>query len=453
MSSKVQHKNFKGSALSGAMMYAGLGLLGLGGALTIGTYVSDSGRFWSHAVIAFMFLLSLGLGGLFYVALEYLVGAFWSVPVRRINEAMSGFLYPLTVIGLLITVITIFYAGHSSPYHHWLPAPHGAHHGAGGHGDKAHHGEKKAHGDSHAKDAHAKTDKGADSHAKEGGHDDHGAHGHDPIIESKRWWLTEMRFFVAVCICFFFWLLFRHFFVSQSRKQDVTGDHKITLRSSQVAAPFMLVFAGTISIAAVNWLMTIEPHWFSTMFGVYYFAGTLVSSAALLTIMSVILREGGFLHPKLQRDSYYSLGLMLFAFNTFWAYIAFSQFMLIWYANLPEETMWFVARYEGGWMYMSLFMILFHFAIPFFALLSRTQKTNPNRLLFMSMWLLVAHYMDLYWVVMPANPHGGFGLTDIGFVLFASGFVLFFFSFFAQKASLTPEKDPKLAHALEFRLH
>ena len=446
MSLQTASKVWKGSTTSNALGMFGTGFLVLGILGMAVSFASDVKHFWHAYLVMFMFLLSLGLGALFYLALEYLVGAYWSVPIRRVTEGVAGLLIPVAFLS-----IPIFMGGMDHLYSHWIP--HHAHHAEG----HAHHGEEhdkhKAKVDKYQKsDSNTYSDKAKDHKHKSsdayGGH-----HEPDPIVEGKRPFLSKPWFYVLNIGCFLIWIAFFYWFRNNSREQDKDGSQKYTQRNVIMSAPFMLVFAATLTIAAIYYMMSLEPHWFSTMFGIYYFAGTLVSAASILTILVITLHQNGFLHSQMKKDTYYSLGLMMFAFNVFWAYISFSQFMLIWYANLYEETMWFIYRYEGGWATVSWFLILFHFVIPFFALLSRDQKTNPSRLIFMAYWLLAAHILDLYWIIVPTYAETSFQLSDLGFLIFAAGFVMFFFNSGVKGANLVPIKDPKLEHGLEFKIH
>ena len=443
MSLQTASKVWKGSTTSSALGMFGIGFLVLG-ILGMGlSWSVDSKHFWHVYLVMFMFLLSLGLGALFYIALEYLVGAYWSVPIRRVTEGIAGLIIPVAFLS-----IPIFMGGMDKLYSHWIP--HDDHHIEG----HAHHGGEHKHvGEEHGHNSkgHDYVDSSSDEYKKSEGK--HAAHEKDPIVEGKRPFLSKPWFYVLNIGCFLIWIAFYYWFRSNSRDQDKDGDQKYTQRNVIMSAPFMLVFAATLTIAAIYYMMSLEPHWFSTMFGIYYFAGTLVSAASILTIFVIVLHRNGYLHSYMKSDTYYSLGLMMFAFNVFWAYISFSQFMLIWYANLYEETMWFIYRYEGGWATVSWFLILFHFVIPFFALLSRDQKTNPRRLLIMAYWLLAAHILDLYWIIVPTYAETSFQLSDLSFLLFAAGFVMVFFNSAVKGANLVPIKDPKLEHGLEFKIH
>jgi hypothetical protein len=216
----------------------------------------------------------------------------------------------------------------------------------------------------------------------------------------------------------------------------------------------MPFFAITITFSAIDWLMSLEPHWFSTIFGVYYFSGTVLAALAATTIAAVLLNENGYLVKGLKTDHYYSLGALLFAFTNFWAYIAFSQFLLIWYANLPEETFWLLQRWEGSWVYFSIGLIIVHFVIPYFGLLSQPSKMDPKRLVVMSGVILFAHLYDIYWMAMPTFSKEGvvFGWMEFGFPLFAAGLIIIVFVLVSRGKNLVPVGDPKLKRGIDFRL-
>jgi hypothetical protein len=279
----------------------------------------------------------------------------------------------------------------------------------------------------------------------------------DAILKGKSPYLNTTFFIVRVVVIFGIWSLFYYFFSKNSLKQDTTKDQRLTKRNIVLSGVFIPIFAITITMAAVDWLMSLEPHWFSTIFGVYYFSGSVWVSLAALTLTVILLNERGYLSSRLNNDHYYSLGTLMFAFTCFWGYIAFSQYMLIWYANLPEENFWFLNRWTGGWQYFSILLILVHFIIPFGALLSYPAKTNPKRLKFMSVWIILSHYLDLYWLAMPnleVNGHGYvFSWLDFVFPIGILGLLILIFNMKAKKHNLIPVGDPKLQRGLDFTLH
>jgi hypothetical protein len=277
------------------------------------------------------------------------------------------------------------------------------------------------------------------------------------VLKSKAPYLNTTFFIVRVVVIFGIWSLFYFLFSRNSKKQDVTKDQKLTKKNIILSGVFIPVFAITISVTAVDWLMSLEPHWFSTIFGVYFFSGSVLSALAALTLIVILLKDRGYLSDRLANDHYYSLGTLLFAFTCFWGYIAFSQYMLIWYANLPEENFWFLNRWTGGWEYFSIILVLTHFIIPFGALLSYPAKTNPKRLKFMSVWILAVHYLDLYWLAMPNHQVNGIGYVfswfDFVFPVGIIGLLILIFNMNAKKHNLIPVGDPKLQRGLDFTLH
>lgn len=377
---------------------AGGALLAAGLILGIIAFAANFDRAVFSYLNIFMFLVTVGIGSLFLVALEYLVGAEWSTPFRRISEFLSSIL-PIC----LILSIPLLFSMHD--LFHWT------------------HEE-------------AVLD--------------------DQVLQGKSPYLNTPFFIIRVVVIFLVWTAFWFILTKNSQKQDETRDQSLTRKNVVLSGVFMPVFAITITLVGVDWMMSLEPHWFSTMFGVYTFSGSVLAALAALTLITVILHEKGYLHSRVNTDHYYSLGTMLFAFTCFWGYIAFSQYMLIWYADLPEETFWFLHRWEGGWKYVSLALMFTHFVVPFLGLLSYKQKTNPARLKFMGIWVLAAHYLDLYWVIMPNmyNTQAGYSFSwmDFVFPVFGVGLLIFLFNMRAKKTNLVPVGDPKLERGLNFRL-
>lgn len=395
MSSSDFHFEYQHKEFPGWMAAAGIALLFIGAVFSIIGFITDPARASFDCIISFMFVLSIGVGALFLVALEYLVGAIWSVPFRRVAEILSKLLLfaPIIAIPVLFNLHDVF---------HWTHA-----------------------------DAVA----------------------NDKILSQKTPYLNEAFFIIRFVVFFLLMWLFYWLITSRSSRQDISADQNLTRKNVRTSAVFMPVLGITITYMAVDWMMSLEPHWFSTIFGVYYFGGTVLAALAAVTLGSVILHENGNL-PGLKRDHFYSLGALMFAFTNFWAYIAFSQYLLIWYANIPEETFWFITRSEGSWMWISLGLILIRFIIPYAMLLSQPSKSNTKILKIASAWILFAHMYDLYWLIMPSFSAEGavFGWIEIAFVLFTVGLVLMVFNFGGRRKNLIPVGDPKLKRAMEFHL-
>ncbi len=373
-------------------------LLVIGLVLGIAAFFVDSYRASFAYLVSFIFFLSIVVGSLFLVALEYAANADWSTPFRRVSEFLAAGL-PL----LLIFAIPLLF--NTSSLFQW----------------------------SHADFVNS-----------------------DKMLQAKSAYLNTPFFMVRVFAIIIIWIFFYFLIIRNSRKQDDTGNQALTKRNITLSVIFIPIFAITITLVAVDWIMSLESKWFSTIFGVYLFAGVAWSSLAALTLTSIKLKEKGFLHPAVKEDHYYSLGTLMFAFTAFWGYIAFSQYMLIWYGNLPEETFWFMQRWAGGWKIVSVLLIVTHFIVPFFYLISYEAKTNLKKLKFISIWILCVHLLDLYWLIMPSmsrNDHAySFSWIDFVFPLIFIGVIMIVFKKVSEKINLVPVRDPKLERGLNFHL-
>ena len=369
-------------------------LLALGLISGIASFMVEPVRASHNYLIMFVYLLSLGLGSFFLIAIEYLTGADWSVQLRRVTEFLAALIVILIilVIPLLFNLNNIF---------HWM-----------------------------------------DKQVVEA----------DKILKGKTAYLNPTFFIIRVAVCFLIWGLFYLILTRNSVKQDETRDQKLTSVNVKLSAVFIPLFAITLTIAAVDWLMSLDAHWFSTIFGVYYFAGAIVASLAAVTYIAIKLKENGYMHPRFLDEHFYSLGTLLFVFINFWAYIAFSQYLLIWYADLPEETMWFMHRWHGGWTVISLLLILAHFIVPYAVLLTQPSKMDPKRLKFITIWILGAHFIDLFWIVMPNIEGSIISWMDFTFPFAAVGIVIVLFAYKIKRNNLIPIGDPKLEKSLNIRL-
>lgn len=376
----------------------GISFLILGIALGLISYFVDIERAMFNYLLAFSFFASISVGALFLFALEYLVGAIWSVPIRRVVE----FIASGVVILIFLAIPLVLNLEHVFEWMHTEFVE------------------------------------------------------NDKMLSGKAPYLNQSFFIIRLFIYCVLWSLFYLIMSRNSKKQDYNRDPKLTKRNAIISAVFMPVFAFTTSIFAIDWIMSIVPHWYSTIFGVYFFSGSVVGSLAAVTLATVLLKENGLLHPTLVKDHLYSLGALLFAFINFWAYIAFAQFMLIWYGNLPEETFWFMARWEGGWKFVSLGLIVIHFIVPYSLLLSQPAKMDAKRLKFSAVWILFAHLYDLYWLIMPSmhSEKSGFlyFLLELAFPIAFIGAMILIFYGNSKKYNLIPIGDPKLKRGLDFRL-
>ncbi|MDX2114431.1 MAG: quinol:cytochrome C oxidoreductase [Planctomycetota bacterium] len=276
----------------------------------------------------------------------------------------------------------------------------------------------------------------------------------DKLYEHKSGFLNVPFFYVRAAIYFVVWLGLSQLLWSFSTRQDQDGDKWHTVSARKLSAPGLLLFAFTTAFAGFDWVMSLDFHWFSTMFGVYYFAGAAVSCLALVTLTLIILRGFGRLHVAFTEEHLHDLSKLLFAFTVFWAYISFSQYFLIWYANIPEETAWMLRRKEGPWEWLSWTLPIGHFIVPFVFLISRPVRRSRAAVALGCLWLLGMHLLDLYWAVRPevwnketsqaVGPHW----VDIPGIL--GPFLVFLGMYVRRVASgpLMPLHDPRLPEAL-----
>jgi hypothetical protein len=222
----------------------------------------------------------------------------------------------------------------------------------------------------------------------------------DPLLHEKAAYLNVPFFLGRAVVALGVWWLFSAKLRALSRRQDEAGGQAAS--SVRWSAAFMVVFAITFCMAAFDWLMSLEARWFSTIFGLYNVAGVLASTMAALAIATVLLSRAGLL-PGVGPAHLHDIGKLLFGFCTLWGYLWFSQFMLIWYANLPEETQYFEARWTGGWTPVFFAVLVLNWALPFLLLLPRPAKRHPGHLLRVACLVLVGRWLDLYLMAAPAN--------------------------------------------------
>ena len=371
-----------------------LAALGLGASL-VGGLASPAIRsqLWHSWLVGALFVLSIGLGGLFFVLVHHSTQAGWSVVVRRIGEnAMAT----LPWMALLFVPLLVFGMG---DLFHWTHA-----------------------------DAVAK----------------------DPLLQHKQAYLNSTFFLIRTVAYFAIWTFLALRLGALSRLQDKTGDHNLTRRMRRLSAPGLILFALSVTFFAFDWVMSLDPHWYSTIFGVYFFAGSVMAFFAFMTLIA--LGQQVLLPRLVNEEHLHDITKLMFAFLVFWTYMAFSQFMLIWYANLPEETGFFAQRLAGSWRPMSIALALGHFVVPFFFLLPRTIKRSPKASTIAALWLLAMHALDMYWLVMPSLHVGGitFSWLDAAALIGCIGVFLAVFGGSLRRQALVPLRDPRLPESITF---
>ena len=284
-----------------------------------------------------------------------------------------------------------------------------------------------------------------------------------PLEQLKALYLNKGFFALRWVIYFCIWGGMATFFLRTSLKQDQTGDKKLTSWMQAFSAPAMIVFAASIVLSSFDLLMSLSPLWFSTMFPVYFFAGSVLSALALITLTALNMQRSGRITDEVTVEHYHDMGKLMHGFVVFWGYIAFSQFMLIWYANIPEETFWFRYRmdWESGWGVLSLILLVGHLFIPFLFMMGRTMRRNKNLMFIATIYLLVMHWIDLYWLVMPEYSQAGgemtFGfrtiLIDLACTVGMVGLFLGIFFLITRDKPLVALQDPRLGEALNHEVH
>jgi len=271
-------------------------------------------------------------------------------------------------------------------------------------------------------------------------------------LHHKHGYLNLPFFYIRHVIYFGVWALVAWRLRGWSTEQDQSGALELTVKQRRFSPGALPFLALTITFAAFDWLMTLTPLWQSTIFGVYYFAGSFLAAFCVLTIATVNAQGKDLYGNLVTTAHYHNLGKLMLAFTAFWAYIAFSQFMLIWIANIPEEAGWYKVRIEGHWKPLSIALFLLHFVLPFFTLLSRNLKLRPRLLAVVAVYLLVIHWVDLYWLVWPAlSPEApSFHWTQLTAFAGVGGLSVATALFLARGRYTVPVKDPYIADSLRY---
>jgi hypothetical protein len=362
MAHALNANSIPASAISGerlaprsrALTIAGVVLLVVGFAM-VRANPGFAAKAWLQA---WLFAVSLSLGALFFVIIQHLTRAGWSVVVRRVAECIAA---NLTWLWLgFLPIAWLWFDGHLDTLFPW-----------------------------------ANLD-----HLRETAPDE------AALVAKKAAFLNPGFFMIRAAAYMLVWALLARFFLSNSVAQDSDRSVARSEKMGKWAGPAAILFGLTTTFAAFDWIMSLNPAWFSTMFGVYFFAACCAGGFSAIALMCLRAQGHGLLKDLVTPEHYQDLGKLLFGFGiVFWAYIAFSQYMLIWYGNVPEETTWFLARQIGQWRIVSAALLFGHFVIPFLFLISRWTKRWRGTLTFGVVWMLVFHWVDLAYLIQPVIPH------------------------------------------------
>ena len=355
-------------------------------------------RFFPSYLLAFMFVLGLSLGSLGLLMLQHLTGGNWGIIIRRPLESATR---ALALVAVLF--VPIFF-GTRHLYAAWLNAP---------------------------------------------------PSGEGALSEFQRSYLTLNGFRVRAILYFVVWLILVFIFNRWSREQDVNReDRGLRRRLKMLAGPGIILYVFVMSFAAIDWVMSISPHWASTIYGFLFVAGQLISSMSLMIAVVVLLARTGPLSGVLQPRHIHDLGKLLLAFVMLWAYFSFSQLLIIWSGNQPEEITFYYSRLHSQWGVVAVIVVIFHFFVPFFLLLSRDLKRNTNLLPKVALWLIFMRLVDLFWMTRPEfTPHAWPNVWDLAALLALGGLWFFVFAGQLKQLPLLPLGDPKLAEAIEHHEH
>jgi hypothetical protein len=360
--------------------------------------IKSPGQFFPSYLLAFMFVLGLSLGSLGLLMLQHLTGGDWGIMIRRPLESATR---SLVVVAVLFIPILF---GMKYLYSAWLNAP---------------------------------------------------ASGEGALSEFQQSYLTPGGFRVRAILYFVIWGVLVFLFNRWSREQDANReDRAVRRRFKVVAGPGIILYVFVMTFAAIDWVMSLSPHWASTIYGFLFVAGQLISAMSLMIAVVVLLARTGPFAGVLQQRHIHDLGKLLLTFVMLWAYFDFSQLLIIWSGNQPEEISFYRSRLYSEWGVVAVIIVIFHFFVPFFLLLSRDLKRNTKLLPWVALWLIFMRLVDLFWMTRPEFTSRAWpNLWDLAAPLAAGGLWLFFFAGQLKQLPLLPLGDPNLAEAIAHHEH
>jgi hypothetical protein len=356
-------------------------------------------RFFPSYLLAFMFVLGLSLGSLGLLMLQHLTGGDWGIVIRRPLESATRV---LAVVAVLF--VPIFF-GMKYLYTAWLNAPPQGQEGA--------------------------------------------------LSDFQSRYLTANGFRIRAVLYFLIWGVLVFLLNRWSREQDANPEDKsFSRRLKMLAGPGIIIYVFVMTFAAIDWVMSLSPHWASTIYGFLFVVGQLISSMSLMIAIVVLLARTGPLSGVLQPRHIQDLGKLLLAFVMLWAYFQFSQLLIIWSGNQPEEITFYYSRLHSQWGVVAIIVVIFHFFVPFFLLLSRDLKRNPTLLRGVAIWLILMRLVDLFWYTRPEFTSTALPtIWDLAAALALGGLWFFFFTGQLKQLPVLPVGDPKLAEAIEIHEH
>ncbi len=271
----------------------------------------------------------------------------------------------------------------------------------------------------------------------------------DPVIARKSAYLNVPFFILRTVVYYAIWLLYSRSLSRMSAQQDAVSDPALLRRIRRISAPGLLIFVMTATFAFIDWIMSLEPDWFSTIYGAMFLVGEVLEAFAFVIALAILLSRYSPLREVVTPQHLHDLGNLMFAFMVLWAYLSFSQYLIIWSGNLPDEISWYLNRLRGGWNLIAIALVVFHFAVPFLLLLQRGIKRRPQTLLGACIWILFARVLDVFWIVEPAffGRHLHVSWMDAILPMAIGGLWLWLFFQQLRFRPLTPTWDPRLQGA------
>ena len=352
------------------------------------------GQFYKSYLVSYLFWLSISLGSLGLLSIQHMTQGAWGLVPRRINEASAG------VLGLMAVLFVPIWMGFDKLFK-WVDPKY-----------------------------------------------------HDPFVEAKLWYLNKPFYAQRIILYFVLWIGLAWLLTRLSSKQDRQPSQKLIFRMRQVAAPGLIILAALATFSSVDFLMSLDPHYYSSLYGIYFIGTQLVAGLTFLILMGTWLSRRAPFDQIYTPKIFHAQGKLLMAFTMLWAYFGVSQFLITWSGNLPEEILWYQHRQTEGWQYVALALVFAHFAIPFLLLLSRPRKEAANRLARVALLLLAAHWLDYFWQAAPNfHHHLHFHWLDLTTLAAVGGLWVWCFVALLKRRPLLPVKDPYLPEALADESH
>ena len=418
------------------------GLLGIIGLIGSGiTFATDPARYGYAYLFAWSVALTIALGGMFLVLVIHVTQGHWGITTRRLAEVIM-----LGIIAVAVLAVPLFSgiaSGKFTMYDEWMHLP--------SHAEGAAHEHAAEGWTLGASVAHAQTLGEADIDYGHPEESPQAEQKHHETLQFKSGYLNQTGWLVRSVIYLAIWILIAIAFFRWSTRQDETGDPSLTVRMRSWSYISMIAFSLALTWAAFDWLMALEPAWFSTIFGVIVFAASAVAIFAVITLIGLSLVEHGHATKAITIEHFHDHAKLMFGFICFWTYVQFAQWLLIWYAGIPEESTWYQHRWTGGWQIVSYALIFGHFVLPFILLMSRNQKRQLGWLKAMCIFVLVMHVIDMYWFVLPtygSTPRLAPNLADVSALLLVGGLFFSFVFYVLKRVNLVAVEDPRLARSI-----